>query len=54
VAFLRSTLQLIGAFETRPHWREITPWLSVMARGQTDGCPHPKCIDVMEGEIMEA
>jgi len=33
--------------------REITSWLSAMARGVANGHPHPKCIDVMEGVIIE-
>ena len=33
--------------------RGKTSWPSVMVKGRENGSPHPECIDVMEGAIMD-
>jgi len=49
-----SSLQSIGADVSKWKWKGWNSWPSAIVRGPVGGTPHLKCIDVMEGEIMDA
>jgi len=53
VAFPRLTIEPMGVVVSEWKLRGKTSWPSIMVKGPANGSPHPECIDVMEGAIMD-